>query len=326
MIYIENNSLDPFFNFALEEYLIYELNISDSYFIFWRTEPTLMIGRHQNTIEEVNQDYIRKKKIHVVRRISGGGTIYTDPNGWQFSFIVKNKPSREINFHIYTIPIIQALSKLGVEAKLSGRNDILVEGKKISGNAQYTNHKCVLHHGSILFNTDLEELVKAITASDDKIISKGIKSIRERVTNVIDYIDKKIDALEFKERMLQNLLKNTEGTYQLTSKDIERVNEITEKKFRTWDWNYGQSPKFNIVKSKRLEGGKIEFHLDVKKGYIHQCKIHGDFFSKGDVEFISSSLIGCPYREKEIQGKLKEIHAADFFYKITIDQLMGCIF
>lgn len=325
MIYVENNSLDPFFNFALEYYLINELDLSDEYFMFWRTEPTLMIGKHQNTIEEINQDYVKEKNIHVVRRISGGGTIYTDPNGWQFSFIVKNKSSRDIDFNTYTAPVIAALSELRVDAELNGRNDITINGKKISGNAQYSNNECILHHGSILFNTDLDELVKSITVSDDKIVSKGIKSVHERVTNVVDNLDKKIDTLEFRDLMIGYLLKNVEGTYKLTQEDILRVNEIADNKFRTWEWNYGKSPKFNITKSKRFKGGKVEFKLNVDNGYIEQCKIYGDFFSKGDIETVSHSLIGCPYKEDDIRTRLDKIGAADFFHMVDIDELLSCI-
>ncbi|MCE5208504.1 MAG: lipoate--protein ligase [Chloroflexi bacterium] len=325
MIYIENNSMDPFINFALEYYIMKELILGDDVFLFWRTEPTLMIGRHQNTIEEINQDYAKQKNIHVVRRISGGGTIYTDPNGWQFSFIIKNKPIREIDFKIYTAMIIGTLSELGVEAYLSNRNDILIDGKKISGNAQYIDEKCVLQHGSLLFNTDLDELVKSITVSDDKIVSKGIKSIRERVTNICSYMDKKVDTLEFKELMINGLSKKITGTYELTSKDLERVDEIADEKFRKWEWNYEESPKFNIKKASRFEGGKIEFDIYVHKGHVDHCKIYGDFFSNGDIEVVSKSLIGCPYKTEDIRAVLENIHAENIFYRINLDELLSCI-
>lgn len=325
MIYIENQSLDPSFNFALEYYLIKEKEIGDEIFLFWRTEPTLMIGRYQNTIEEINQDYVKQKNIHVVRRISGGGTIYTDPNGWQFSFIIKNKEYNEIDFKKYTDPIIDALSNLGIKACFNNRNDILIEGKKFSGNAQYIEPKCILHHGSILFNTNLEELVKAITVSDEKIISKGIKSVRDRVTNVINYMDRKIESVEFKELMLSYLLKNVSSDYQLSKADIQRIEEIANEKFRSWEWNYGKSPKFNITKSNRFKGGKIEFNLNVNKGIIQECKIFGDFFSKGDIAIVSSSLIGCPYKEEDIRVRLNGIDVAKYFYLIDIDELISCI-
>lgn len=300
MIYVENNRLDPYFNFALEYYLLKELDLGQDVFLFWRTEPTLMIGKHQNTIEEINNAYVKEKGINVVRRITGGGTIYTDPNGWQFSFIIKNQLFGDISFETYTGPVIEALAQLGIDAEFNNRNDILIEGKKFSGNAQYSDESCTLHHGSLLFDTDLSELVKSITVSDDKIISKGIKSVRDRVTNLGDHMEKKIDSLEFRDLMLKELLKNVEKTYVLTQEDLTRVEEIANDKFKQWDWNYGESPDFNITKSNRLAGGKIEFNLNVNKNLIDDCKIQGDFFCKGDVEDISKALIGCQYKEEEI--------------------------
>lgn len=324
LIYIENDSLDPYFNFALEYYLLKELDLKDDVFLFWRTVPTLMIGRHQNTIEEINCNYVKEKKICVVRRITGGGTIYTDPNGWQFSYIVK-KPFTNIDFSEYVKPVINALAQQGIEAKYNDRNDIYIKGKKISGNSQYCDERCGLHHGSILFNTDLNELVKAITVSDDKIISKGLKSVRERVTNVKDHFDREINSIAFKNLIVDEILRNNDKRYALTLKDIDRVNEIRDQKFKSWEWNYGKSPKFKIIKSKRYEGGKIEFHLNIKQGCITECKIYGDFFCKGDIDYVSCSLAGCFYKEDNIRAVLKEINAESIFYKFSIDELVNCL-
>ncbi len=305
-------------------YLLKELNLNDDVFLFWRTVPTLMIGKHQNTIEEINYDYVKEKKICVVRRITGGGTIYTDPNGWQFSYIIK-KPFMNIDFTEYVKPVINALAQQGIEASYNDRNDIYIKGKKISGNSQYCDEQCGLHHGSILFNTDLDELVRAITVSDDKIISKGIKSVRERVTNIKDYFDREINSIAFKNLIVNEILKNNEKRYILTLNDIDRVNEIRNQKFKSWEWNYGKSPKFNIIKSKRCKGGKIEFHLNIKKGYIAECKIYGDFFCKGDINYVSKALEGCFYKEENIRAILKEINAESIFYKFSIDELVSCM-
>ncbi|MFZ5974010.1 MAG: lipoate--protein ligase [Bacillota bacterium] len=325
MIYIENNSMDPFFNFALEYYIMHELALEDDVFMFWRTEPTLMIGRNQNTAEEINSAYVKEKNIHVVRRISGGGTIYTDPDGWQFSFIIRGKPRSEIDFKLFAKPVLDALNDMGVPAYFSNRNDLLIDGKKFSGNAQCSTSRCMLHHGSLLFNTDLEELVRSLTVADDKIISKGIKSVRQRVTNILEHMEKKIDTLEFKEIMLGYLLKNVDGTYELTPDDIKRVNEIADGKFRQWEWNYGESPKFEITKSNRFAGGKVEVNLNVDEGRIQDCKIYGDFFTYRDIDDICKALIGCAYREEDIRNALEKIHASDYFYLITLDELISCI-
>lgn len=329
MIYIENNSLDPYFNFALEYYLLKELDLNDDIFLFWRTMPTLMIGKHQNTIEEINQSYVKESDICIVRRITGGGTIYTDPNGWQFSYIIKTKPFTSINFTEYVKPVIAALASQGIEANYNDRNDVYIDGKKISGNAQYCDEKCGLHHGSILFDTDLDQLVKAITVSDEKIISKGIKSVRERVTNVKMYLDKEIDSLGFKDLIVNEILKNSEeikdSRYELTLTDLKRVNEISDQKFKSWEWNYGNSPKFQISKSNRYEGGKIEFNLNISQGKIAECKIYGDFFCRGDVSYVSKTLEGCVYEENNIRKALLEINAENIFYKFKLDELVNAI-
>ncbi len=325
MIYIDSPSLDSTFHFALEVYLMEELNISDSYFLFWRTRPTLMIGRYQNTLEEINTAYVRDKGIDVVRRVSGGGTIYTDTEGWQFSFIQKNREPSAIEFKTYTAPILEALAELGVTASLSGRNDLLIGERKFSGNAQYNSARCTLHHGSILYNTNIEEMVKSLTVSDEKIISKSIKSIRQRVTNVMEHMPEKLSSLGFKEVMLKHLLKGGEGIYALTPKDVERVEAIAGARFRTWEWNYGKSPRFEIIKGKRLNGGRVEFRMNVREGLIEECSIYGDFFGNGDVDGLANALIGCPYREDAIRRVLVSLDADKLFFRISLEELLSAI-
>lgn len=326
MIYVDSNSLSPYFNFALEYYLMTEKELdSDVIFMFWRTSPTIMVGKFQNTIEEINKKYVEENNINIVRRMSGGGTIYTDMNGWQFTFITKNYKGSGIDFKEFTDPIIEALKEQGIDAYFNSRNDLLIDGKKFSGNAQYIKNNSRLHHGSILFNTDIESMVKSITVAEDKIISKGIKSVRERVTNVAEHFDKDIDALEFKDIMLKSLLKNTNKVYNLTEEDIKRVNEIAKEKFETWEWNYGASPKFNITKGKRYDGGKVEFRINVEKGTIKDVSINGDFFGEGDVEDISKVLCGCRYNKEDVINVLDTIDTEKYFYKIKKDEIIECI-
>ncbi|MEG2416844.1 MAG: lipoate--protein ligase [Peptostreptococcaceae bacterium] len=327
MIYVENNSTDPYFNFALEYYLINEKDLGDNLiFMFWRTNPTLMVGKFQNTIEEINEKYVQEKCINVVRRITGGGTIYTDMNGWQYSFITKNYKNDEgIDFKTFTQPIIHALNELGIKAYFNSRNDLLIDGKKFSGNAQYIKNGCRLHHGSILYNTDVEEMVKSITVAEEKIISKGIKSVRERVTNVSNYLGDNVDSLGFRDIMLKSLLKKSNKTYKLTEEDIKRVKEISKEKFESWDWNYGASPKFNITRWKRYEGGKVEFKINVNKGIIDSCSINGDFFGEGDIEDITAIMCGCKYKKEAINKALSDIDVHKYFYKITKEEIVDCI-
>ncbi len=322
MIYINCDSTDAKFNFAIEKYLLYDLDVSDEYFLFWRTSPTLMIGRFQNTLAEINMPYAKAHNINIVRRVTGGGTIYTDMNGWQFSFIIKRKGRLE--FETFTRPIIEALRSLGVEAMLTGRNDLTIGGKKFSGNAQYTGKDVMLHHGSLLFDTDLEELVRSLNVSDEKIISKGIKSVRQRVTNIAEHLPKKMTSLQFRDVMLSYLLEGM-GAYALSEEDIENVNVIKRSQFDTWEWNFGGDPKFNVTKENRFTGGKLTAKLFVEKGRIANIKFYGDFFASESLVELEGSLVGCRYSEEDIKHALVKAHAENCFYNITNDEIMSCI-
>jgi lipoate-protein ligase A len=325
MIYIENNATDPYFNFALEYYLITEKQLSeDQVFIFWRTEPTLMIGKYQNTIEEINDDYAKKNNINVVRRITGGGTIYTDMGGWQFSFITRGQ-AETIDFNKYIGPVIAGLEKLGVPAEFNSRNDLVIEGKKFSGNAQCMLNGYTLHHGSLLFNTDFEQMVKCLTVDDYKIISKGIKSVKERVTNISEHLMKPIDTDTFRTVMVDSIMQGSTKKYELTAADLERIDVLAKEKFKSWEWNYGISPKFNIIKTGRFDGGKMEFKLDVNQGKITDCHIYGDFFGTMDIAILSDALIGTNYEKENIKKAIEQCDIKHGFYNINIDELADII-
>lgn len=324
MIYIENNSTDPYFSFALEYYLMQEKNLpADQIFMFWRTEPTLMIGRYQNTIEEINGKYAKEHNINVVRRVTGGGTIYTDLGGWQFSFISKGK--EQIDFYKYITPIIDALNNIGVKAEFNSRNDLVINNKKFSGNAQCTSNGYTLHHGSLLFDTDLEQMVRCLTVDDYKIISKGIKSVKERVTNISEHLLKPLDSMQFRRIMVNSIVEDSCKEYKLTEIDLKRINEISREKFKRWDWNYGKSPKFNITKVGRFDGGKVEFKLDVNSGIIESCSIYGDFFGAVDVSKICQVLIGSKYNKEGVMEAFSKIDIENAFYNIKANDLLETI-
>lgn len=324
MIYLESDSSDANFNFALESYAMDELNIGDCYFMFWRTNPTLMAGRYQNILAEINMPFAKENNIHIVRRITGGGTIYTDLNGWQFSFIVKTEGEKQINFGRFTKPVITALQRLGVPAQAGGRNDLLIEGRKFSGNAQYVRKDLTLHHGSLLFDTNLENLVRALTPDDEKLVSKGIKSVRQRVTNIAEYLDTKITSEEFRDLMLEYLLKDTE-TYRLNSHDLQRVKEISRDKFDSWEWNFGGNPKFNISKENRFPGGKLRTDSLVKDGRIEHISFSGDFFANKEPAALETALTGCLYEENAVRKALTENDADSVFMNINLEQVLSCI-
>ena len=324
MVFIDHASTDANFNFALEKYAMDRLDIADEYFMFWRTTPTLMIGRFQNTLAEINTQFVNDNNINVVRRISGGGTIYTDMNGWQFSFITKNPAGKVIDFAHFTKPIIDALASLGVTAYLSGRNDLLIDGKKFSGNAQYKNHFVNLHHGSILFNTNLENLVKALNVDDEKIIAKGIKSVRQRVCNVADAMAVKISSEAFRDVMVQYLTKDMTH-YTLNNSDISQINKIKAEQFDAWDWNYGKSSEFNIKKEARFAGGKLSVHTQSNKGVITDIAFYGDFFAQNNLNILRNVLIDTRYEKEAIRNALSSANADDYIFRISAEDILSLI-
>lgn len=325
MIYVEAGSMDPYFNFALEYYLINEKNLpADRVFLFWRTEPTLMIGRYQNTLEEINYPYARRQGIHIVRRITGGGTIYTDPGGWQFSFITKGA-REQICFEDYLRPVIEALVRIGANAEFNSRNDLTIAGRKISGNAQCMKNGYTLHHGSLLYQTDREQMLLCLKADAEKIRSHSVKSVRERTTNIAEHLERPLPPKEFKERMIRHVMGESDRRYQLTEEDRQRVEEIADRIFRTWDWNFGKSPRFNLTRSRRFAGGKVEFKLEVNQGIIERCAVYGDFFGSTEVGELFAVLRGCPYRREEIAARLRQAGAGTAIYHVTLDELADCL-
>lgn len=330
MINIPNDfSNDPHFNLALEEYAFKYLDPKEDYLILWQNCPSVIVGRNQNTIEEINVDYIKKNNINVVRRLSGGGAVYHDLGNLNFTFIMPNTESSGPDFQRFTMPVIKALAKFGVKAELTGRNDITIDGKKFSGNAQYYYRGRVLHHGTIMFNSDLDVVQASLNVKADKIASKGVKSVRSRVTNVIDYMPNKITVQEFKEVLLDYLIEESgqiRKDYFIGPKDLQIINTMVKERYATWEWNYGHSPAFNLKKSQRFPGGSVELLLDVEKGLIKNCKIYGDFFHQEDVDGLEKLLVNQRYETEAIESVLKGIKLSDYLGTITKEEFLSCMF
>lgn len=319
MIYIETGSTDVYYNFGLEYYFAAEKKLPDDVLLFWRTTPTLMVGKYQNVLEEINKPYAEAHGIHVVRRMSGGGTIYTDMGGWQFTFI-QHVQQHEICFAQYIQPVVDAVCELGAEAGFNGRNDLLIGGKKFSGNAQYRLPGCIVHHGSLLYDTDIAQMVAATTVDPYKILSKSIKSVRDRVTNISEHLPKKLTAEQFKACMVRHLMRGSTAVYQLTREDDARIRQLAEERFASWAAIYGANPRFNIEHTGHFAGGKLQLKLEVRHGVIREASVFGDFFSTLDAEAIAAAMTGIRYdrqslltalREREIDGKIYQISAED---------------
>lgn len=327
MKYILNNSLNPYFNLALEEHIFKTVGMDDDFIILWQNDKTIVIGRHQNTIEEVNSDFVKENNINVVRRITGGGAVYHDLGNLNFSFITGYDKNDKIDYKKYTIPVINALDKIGIKAELSGRNDLTIDGKKFSGNAQSLHKGRILHHGTLLFNSDLDVVSKALNVKADKIKSKGIKSVRSRVTNISDYLDKSIEIGEFKDILLKNLFEENDlQEYIITEDDLKAINELKDNKYNTWEWIYGKSPKFNFKSSKWFTNGNIEVLLNVKGGIITDCKIYGDFLALYGIDEVEKNICGLQYEENVIENLIKSFDLVKYFGNITLEEILSCFF
>lgn len=323
MKYIDSNSLDPYYNLALEEYVLKNFDITEEIIFFWRNTPTIVVGKNQNTMEEINMPLVNEKKIKVVRRLSGGGAVYQDLGNLNFTFLVGLDNPANVEIKKFAQPVVIALNKLGAPAELTGRNDITIEGKKISGNAQRLFQNKLLHHGTLLFDVDLDVMTKVLQVGFDKIQSKGIKSVRSRVTNIKSYLKKEMDITEFWESVLKELFQGNEiNQYFLSDSDKTEIDKLVKEKYSTWDWNFGYSPAYTVKNSQRFPGGKVELLLDVEKGKIKNIQIYGDFLALRDITEIEQALQGKPYQEDVIQKTLSEFELQYYFGGISLSELV----
>jgi lipoate-protein ligase A len=327
--YIDNHDeMDATLNLALEEYILTELDINETYLLFYSMSPTVIVGKNQNTVEEINMDFVKKNHVTVTRRLSGGGAVYNDEGDLSFSFITKDDGNSFHNFKKFTDPVVRALRQMGVEAELQGRNDLVVNGKKISGNAQFATRGRMFSHGTLLFDVNLENVARALNPDAEKFLSKGIKSVRARVTNIREHLKVDMDIKQFKQTLLRYIFEGEEPIpeYRLTADDWKRVEEIANKRYRNWDWVYGKSPKFNVRHKHRFPSGTVDVRLSVNKGIIEEAKIFGDFFGVGDIDVVEKHLVGKRYDREQVAEALEAIDVSQFFGKITKDDLLGMMF
>jgi lipoate-protein ligase A len=329
MLFIDNKGItDPHINLAIEEYALKNLDINETYLLFYINKPSIIIGKNQNTIEEIDTEYVESNGIHIVRRLSGGGAVYHDLGNLNFSFITKDDGESFHNFRKFTEPVVAALQKLGVNAELSGRNDLLAEGRKISGNAQFSTRGRMFSHGTLLFNSEMDHVVSALKVKKDKIESKGIKSIRSRVANISEFLTEAIEIEEFRSLILKNIFDGSEEIpeYVLTEQDWEKIQQLSKERYQSWDWNYGKSPKFNLQHSHRFPVGSIDVRLEVNKGTIENCKIYGDFFGVGDVSELENKLTGCRYEKGELEKALVGIDTTHYFGNVSKEEFINLIY
>lgn len=321
-----DKSTDPYYNLALEEYLLTHY-MDGNIVMLWQNDNTIVVGRHQNAIEEINQQYVKEHGIKVVRRTTGGGAVYHDLGNLNYSYITDREDETiDGGMKRFAEPVILALRELGANAEFSGRNDILIEGKKVSGTAQRIYKKRILHHGCLLFDADLSVVAASLRVRAEKFQSKSVKSVKSRVGNIVDFLPDGVTLEIFEDKLTKTMLAGEQyQILELTPEELSEVKKLRDEKYETWEWNYGHPIKCNIHNYQKYEGGVLEVALEIKSGEIKACKIYGDFMALLPAAEVEKKLCGCKYEYEEVLDQLEELTISDYFGTITKEEVASCI-
>lgn len=332
MLCIIDHTTDPYFNLAAEEYLL--KNFKEGIFRLWRNKPSIIVGCNQNSQAEINRDYVHTHNIPVVRRLSGGGAVFHDLGNVNYTFIDKQVIGETTAdmFSKYTKPIILALNKLGVNSYLEGRNDLLIDGKKFSGNAICVHKGRVLQHGTLLFSASIEDLSAALNTRPEKFQGKSVKSNISRVTNISSHLpsDSNITPESFIDFLYQTITSNKTSTeeykvYTYSPEDIKAIEKLRDKKYNTDKWNFGHSPKYSFTNKAKFECGFFEIFMNIDSGIIKECRIMGDFFSIKPVSDIEQALIGVAHTIESLQQTLSQFNIKEYFGNISTEELISIL-
>ncbi|WP_291257106.1 lipoate--protein ligase [Flavonifractor sp.] len=320
MFYLESPSRDPYFNLALEEYVFERMDKSKSYFMLWQNDNTIVVGKYQNTAEEIDQAYVDAHGIRVARRLSGGGAVYHDKGNLNFTFIVDRADAPGLNFKIFVEPVIQALARFGVHAAFTGRNDLTIDGLKFSGNAQYARRGRLLHHGCIMLDSNLTSVADALRVKEAKFASKAVKSVRSRVTTINAHAPAPISMEDFKGALKEcAMASGALEPYTLTEEDLAAVRKLRDEKYATWAWNYGCSPAYDMRREMKFPAGLVTAHLSAEGGKIKAVRFYGDFFG-GELGELEGAMAGLPLDE-HLTDALEALRVGDYMSGITAEEL-----
>lgn len=323
MICLYNPSTNPYFNLATEEYLL--KNRPEEIFMLWRNEPAIIVGRFQNTLAEINLDYVKANNIKVVRRMTGGGAVFHDLGNLNYTFIANNTKG---DFRTYTAPILKALQHLGVEAQFEGRNDLTINGQKISGNAECVHAGRMLHHGTLLFSSEMSDLVNALKVNPLKFKDKAVKSVRKRVTNIAEHLPTPMSVLEFADYLMQQVSQYQHDGVQssLGEEEVKKIEQLEKEKYATWEWNFGNAPKYDFVQMGRTSGGNVEVQMSLEKSMIKTIRFYGDFFSKREIAELENLLIGMPHQHDRLSELLESLPLDEYMLNVKKEDLLGLLF
>lgn len=321
MVYLESPTRDPYFNLALEEYLFERMDRSRSYFMLWQNDNAIVVGKYQNTAEEINQAFVDARGIRVVRRLSGGGAVYHDRGNLNFTFIVDQDSAPDFNFRVFVRPVVEALARFGVHAEFTGRNDLTIDGMKFSGNSQYARRGRLLHHGCIMLDSNLTDVAEALRVKAAKFESKAVKSVRSRVTTVNAQAPVPIAMEDFKAALLECAMASGElEPYALTEADLTEVQRLRDEKYAVWAWNYGFSPPYDVRREMKFQAGLVTACLSVERGRIKTIRFYGDFFGNGDLEELEQAMAGLPLDE-HLERALDSLSVGDYMSGITAEEV-----
>ena len=326
MRYLRNPHTNPYYNMAFDEFCLESLPIDEPVFYLWQNRPAVIVGYNQEVNTEVNLEYLKANDIALVRRVTGGGAVYHDLGNLNYT-IVGRSEDLERDYPEYASLMMKALQALGIPATLSGRNDILVGGKKVSGFAKRVCKNRLMVHGTLMFDVDLDKLTQVLNPSATKLQSKGIASVRSRVANLREYLPEIADIQAFSQRLEEILSCNyKDAEYKLSEDDLAHIQKLTDEKFATWEWNYGHSPKATLIHSARLTCGTVEVHLTLKENRIASCRFGGDFLGNLPASEVEKALQGVVYEADAIRECLSKMPIEQYFDGIVTDELIELMF
>ncbi len=316
---VETGSVDAAWNLAAEQYIFDSFPGDRDYLILWQNRRAVIIGKYQNTAAEINEDYVRRKNIQVVRRLSGGGAVYHDLGNLNYTVIADTAAGSRIDLALFCGPLVRTLAGFGVQAEISGRNDVTVDGKKVSGNAQYRKNGRVMHHGTVLFDSDLAAVSSALHADAEKLSGKGVDSVRSRVTDLKPYLPKGIGMGRFKKAFLKELSRD-EGFERLVLSEADRaaVSRLADERYRRREWNYGASPACTLLKKRRIEGcGTVELYITLEKDRIAALSVRGDFFGGDGLDSLEKALTGLSPERRICEEALKPLPVEEIIHGLS---------
>ena len=320
-----SENTNPFFNLASEEVLL--KSRAEDYFLIYRNTPSIVVGKHQNTLAEINLPYVEEKGIVVARRISGGGTVFHDLGNLNFAFITSGREGELVDYKRHTLVIIQAMKKLGLIVKLGKRNELLLGNKKISGTASHVFKNRVMHHGTLLFSSQMKDLSRALKVKGGRFEDRAVKSVRSEVTNIREHLSEKMEVAEFQSLLFDSVLLALNGSiYQYRENDLDEIAQLVESKFSSWEWNFGYSPKYQYSKALPYKGGEVAIHMNVEKGIIREISIKGDFLGSKDLHALEDLLVGCIHDPQTIRMRLSPIKVEEYISGLGNELLLSGMF